>query len=273
LVFTIARREALWSCFVSKEMSLIGLQSRPEQGRVLVVGHRGAEALAPENTWAALYAGLHAGADLLELDVQLTHDGQAIVFHDFTLQPKLGDPRWVRDLAWEDLRSLDVGYWFGPEFAGERIPLLVSVFEWAKGKVPLQLDLKHGFADPGDDRLEMNVLDLIERLNMNDQVLVSSWDRVALARIRSRQPAISLAVNLRERVADPVAQVSASGARWVTVFWPQTDRLTVDRLQEAGLMVSLANLFTGDYAAALQLGVDAVTATDPRAAREMLGQR
>ncbi len=238
--------------------------------RVLVIGHRGAEALAPENTWAAFQAGYSAGADLLELDVQLTRDGEAIIFHDFTLQPKLGDPRWVRDVAWADLCGLDVGSWFGPAYAGERIPRFLDVLDWARGRIPLQVDLKHGFADPDDDRLEMLALDLIDQAGMEGQVLISSWDRVALARIRARNPAISLSVNLRERVADPAAWVMPTGARWVTVFWPQTDRRTVACLQEAGLAVSLANLFTADYAAALRLGVDAVTATDPGAARAAL---
>ena len=241
-----------------------------DPGRVLVVGHRGAEALAPENTWAAFQAGYSAGADLLELDVQLTRDGEAIVYHDFTLQPKLGDPRWVRDVAWEDLCGLDVGSWFSPAFAGECIPRFSDVLDWARGRVSLQVDLKHGFSDLDDDRLEMVVLDLIEQSRMAGQVVVSSWDRVALARIRARNPAIPLAVNLRERVADPVAQVTPTGACWVTVFWPQTDRRTVACLQEAGLVVSLANLFTADYAAALRLGVNAVTATDPGAARAAL---
>ena len=61
--------------------ALISLR-RGEAGRVLVVGHRGAEALAPENTWASLQVGYEAGADLLEVDVQLTRDGEAIVFHE-----------------------------------------------------------------------------------------------------------------------------------------------------------------------------------------------
>jgi glycerophosphoryl diester phosphodiesterase len=238
--------------------------------RVLVVGHRGAEALAPENTWAAFEAGYAAGADLLEVDVQLTRDGEAIVFHDFTLQPKLADPRWVRDLDWPVLSGLDVGSWFSPAFAGQHIPRFLDMLDWARGRIPLQLDLKHGFADPDDDRLEMLVVDLIERTGMEEQVVVSSWDRVALARIRSRKPELVVGVNLRERFADPVAQVTPTGARWVTVFWPQADHLTISLLREAGLVVCLADLFTADYGEALRLGVNAVTATDPRVARAAL---
>ena len=240
---------------------------KPEPGRVLVIGHRGAEALAPENTWAAFQAGYRAGADLLELDVQLTRDGEAVVFHDFTLQPKLGDPRWVRDLTWDDLRGLDVGSWFGPTFSGERIPRFADLLEWARKRVQLWVDLKHGFVDPDDGRLEMAALDLIERADMADQVVISSWDQVALARVRARQPELPLAVNLRERVADPVRYIIPVGARWVTVYWPQIDRYDVTRLQRAGLLVNLTSVFTGDYTEALRLGVDAVTVTDPGEAR------
>ena len=246
---------------------------RPEPGRVLIVGHRGAEALAPENTWPGLRIGHEVGADLLEIDVQLTRDGEAIIFHDFTLQPKLGDPRWVRDLTWHELQGLDVGGWFDPSFAGERIPRLADVLDWAQSRTSLWIDLKNGFADPDDDRLEMTALDLVEKTAMAGRVLISSWDQVALARVRARRPDIPLAVNLRERVADPVGQIAPTGARWVTVYWPQIDRDAIARLRRAGLVVNLANLFTGDYAEALHLGVDAVTATDPAAARAALSHR
>jgi glycerophosphoryl diester phosphodiesterase len=254
------------------EEKTLNLPHKGRPGRVLVIGHRGAEALAPENTWAAFHAGYQAGADLLELDVQLTCDGEAVLFHDFTLQPKLGDHRWARDLAWRDLRDLDVGSWFDPAFAGERIPRLADLLDWARGRVGLWVDLKHGFVDPNDDRLEMRALDLIEQANVGDQVVISSWDQVALARIKARQPEIPLAVNLRERVADPVGQVAPTGARWVIVYWPQIDRRDVAHLQQAGLLVNLVNVFTGDYREALHLGVDALTVTDPGAAHAVLGE-
>jgi glycerophosphoryl diester phosphodiesterase len=241
-------------------------------GGVLVVGHRGAEALAPENTWPSFLMAYEAGADLLELDVQLSSDGQAIVFHDFTLGPKFGDARWVRDLPWDELSGLDVGSWFAPDFAGERIPRLADVLAWARGRVPLWVDLKHGFAGPEDHRLERVALDLIESARMGDQVIISSWDQVALARVHARHPELPLAVNLRPRVPDPVAHVGQAGVKWVAVYWPQVDRWDVVRLKEAGLLVCLTGLFTAEYSEAVRLGVDAVTAEDPFAARSALSQ-
>jgi glycerophosphoryl diester phosphodiesterase len=246
---------------------------RPDPDWVLIVGHRGAEALAPENTWAALEAGYQAGADLLEVDVQLTRDGEAVLFHDFTLQPKFGDPRWVCDLTWDELRDLDVGSLHSPGYAGERIPRFAGVLDWARGRVPLWVDIKHGLPGSGDGRLETAVLDLIESAGMASQVVISSWDQVALTRVGARRPEIPLSVNLRPRVVDPVSQVLPAGARWVTLFWPQADRQTVACLQEAGLIVNLATLFTADYREAQRLGVDAVTAPDPGAARKVLRAR
>jgi glycerophosphoryl diester phosphodiesterase len=226
----------------------------PGRERILIVGHRGAEGVAPENTWAAIEAGYRAGADLLELDVQLTRDGQAVIFHDFTLMPKLGDPRWLRDLTWEEVRALDVGRWFGPAFAGEGIPRLEEVLDWTRGRVAL----------------EMAVLDLVEEMDMVRQVVIWSWDRVALARVRARNVDVALGVNLRERLPDPAGNVLPTGARWVSLFWPQTDRRSVAALQGAGLYVNLGNLFTEEYGEAQRLGVDAVTTGDPAAARAAL---
>lgn len=241
-----------------------------KRDRILVVGHRGAEGVAPENTWAALEAGHRAGADVLEVDVQLTRDGVPVLFHDYTLVPKLGDPRWLRDLDWAEVQELDVGRRFGPAFAGQRVPRLDEVLEWARGRVALWLDLKHGFQAEDDDRLEMSALDLVEALDLAGQVVLWSWDRVALARARARNPEVALGVNLRERVADPAGNVQPSGARWVSAFWPQADGRSVSALQGAGLLVNLCDVFTGEYAEARRLGVDAVTVADPAAARAAL---
>ena len=235
-----------------------------------VVGHRGAAALAPENTWSSFRLAVEAGADLVELDVQLTGDGEAIVFHDFTLWPKLRDSRWVRDLSWREMRNLDVGTWFDQAYAGQRIPRFAEVLEWARDRVPLWVDLKHGFVESQDHRLETATLELIDGAGMAEQVVIVSWDHVALAWIRERHPEIPLAVNLPQRLVQPEAAVMAVGAQWAVLSWPQADRLRVDRLHEAGIQVALANLFTRDYAEVLRLGADAVHSDNPGEARAVL---
>ncbi|WP_369056141.1 glycerophosphodiester phosphodiesterase [Kineococcus terrestris] len=97
------------------------------RGSPLVVAHRGASATAPENTLAAFESALWAGADLLELDVQLTADGVPVVLHDATLDRTTDGTGAVADTPWHRLERLDAGGWFSPAFAGQRVPSLGRV--------------------------------------------------------------------------------------------------------------------------------------------------
>jgi glycerophosphoryl diester phosphodiesterase len=236
---------------------------RTQHERPYILGHRGAEALAPENTWAAIRAGVDAGADLLELDVQLSADGEVVLFHDFTLAPKHGDPRWVRDVPWAALRALDVGSWFDAAYAGERVPRLADVLDWARDRVPLFLDLKHGFGN--SPRLEEAVLALLD-LDAAERVVLSSWDQEAMRRVRERRPDLATSINLHGRFVDPCGVVGAAGVTWACLWWPDTDAEVVARLQAAGLTVVLTGVFDGSYTEAAALGVDVLTAADPAAA-------
>jgi len=78
----------------------------------LIIAHRGASALAPENTFAAFKKALADGADGLEFDVRLTKDGEVIVFHDATLARLSDRKNLVSSLTLEELRKIDVGSWF-----------------------------------------------------------------------------------------------------------------------------------------------------------------
>jgi glycerophosphoryl diester phosphodiesterase len=110
----------------------------------LVVAHRGGSAVAPENTRAAITRALREGADAIEVDVLPTRDGHLVVHHDERLLRTAGVDRavWETDLA--ELEALDVGRWFGPEFAGERIMTLAEAAAMLPPPVGLVADFKHG---------------------------------------------------------------------------------------------------------------------------------
>ena len=237
---------------------------RKDTGRALVMGHRGAEALAPENTMAAFEAGLKAGADLLELDVQLTADSRVIVFHDFTLGRKTPDPRWVRDVTWEEIRQLDVGSWFDPRYADQRISLLQEVLVWAKGRVPLCIDLKTGFAL--NHHLEERVVELVEQNQMVDKVAIIAWDQFALQRVKALNPEIATGVSLCGRFVDLIPLARSLQVNWLSLWWEHSTSEEIAQAQEAGLAVNLV-MFLPDYAEAVRLGVDIVEARDPRQAK------
>jgi glycerophosphoryl diester phosphodiesterase len=231
------------------------------------MGHRGAEALAPENTMAAFGAGLKAGADMLELDAQLTADGRVIVFHDFTLGRKTPDPRWVRDVTWDEICQLDVGSWFDPQYADQRVPLLEEVLAWAKGRAPLCIDLKTGFVFK--HRLEEKVVELVERHRMVDEVVIIAWDQFALRRVKALNPGIATGVALCGRFVDLIPLACSLEVNWLSLWWEHSSAEEIAQAQKAGLAVNLV-MFLPDYAEAVRMGVDIVEARDPGQAKAAL---
>ena len=158
------------------------------QGGVLDFAHRGASHDAPQNTLAAFRLAREMGADGLELDVQVSKDGEAVVIHDFTVDETTDGSGWVRDMTLGQLKDLDAGSWFGPAFAGERIPTLAEVFSAIGERLLVNVELKTtGMRDQG---LERTVLALIERHRMEDHVLISSFNPFALRRCKRLAPRV-----------------------------------------------------------------------------------
>ena len=103
-------------------------------GRTWVVGHRGASGHAPENTMAAFRLAVEMGATFIETDLHLTRDAHLVCVHDATLERTTGSNAAVKDLTLAQLHELDAGSWFGAKFAGERIPTLDGILNFAREK-------------------------------------------------------------------------------------------------------------------------------------------
>lgn len=89
-----------------------------------VMGHRGARGHAPENTLAGLRKAAGLGCRWVEFDVKLTADGELILFHDDSLRRTTDGRGAVADKTLAEIRSLDAGRWFSPDFTGETVPTL-----------------------------------------------------------------------------------------------------------------------------------------------------
>lgn len=94
------------------------------------LAHRGAGALAPENTLAAFRLGAAHGWRGFECDVKLSQDGVLFLLHDSTLERTTSGHGLAADLAWSALSQLDAGSWHGPRFAGEALPTLAALARW-----------------------------------------------------------------------------------------------------------------------------------------------
>jgi glycerophosphoryl diester phosphodiesterase len=156
----------------------------------VVVAHRGASAVCPENTHAAFAAALRMGADGIELDLQLSADDRVVVYHDGTLA-KVGGRGRVRERTLAELRRLDVGGWFAAKFAGERMPTLEEVLDRYGARTLLCLEIKLDEDEPAPRRRRLvhAVVDAVRRAGVGDRVrILSFWpDALALAARRAPQ--------------------------------------------------------------------------------------
>lgn len=89
-----------------------------------VIGHRGAAASAPENTLESIRRAHRLGARWVEFDAKLTGDDVPILMHDETLERTTNGRGRVARTPWREIAGLDAGRWFGPSFAGARVPRL-----------------------------------------------------------------------------------------------------------------------------------------------------
>lgn len=152
-----------------------------------ILGHRGAPVAETENTVASVRRAVALGVDAVEIDVQLTADGEPAVVHDWSLERLAGSPLVVERVAWRKLAHLAV---HDPRLDAPRrpIPRLGELLDAVPPRLPLNVELKRREADPG--RLADAVL---AHLTGRPRVWVSSFDWELLAVLRRRDPGLPLA--------------------------------------------------------------------------------
>lgn len=164
---------------------------------LLVIAHRGFSGAAPENTMAAFKKAMATGADMVELDVHLSRDGEVVVTHDDTLNRCTNGSGLVSDCTLKELKGFDAGSWFGEEFRGEKIPTLEEVLTLIKGKILLNIEIKIGrLGQYNIEDLTDRALAKVEELGLLNQVLFSSFNPSALKRIEKKNNLALLALLL-----------------------------------------------------------------------------
>jgi len=157
--------------------------------------HRGDSEHCPENTMPAFEAAVAAGADGIELDVTQSADGQLVVIHDATLERTTDGEGSVSAWQWADLRRLDAGNWFAPQFSCTRLPLLEDVLEAVGRKVLVNIEIKPEAAcAPAPLAVEAQVVETVRRLGLGHQVLISSFNFQSLIAVRMLDPELALGV-------------------------------------------------------------------------------
>jgi len=144
----------------------------------LVIAHRGASAVAPENTRAAFEKAIAFNADFIELDCRLSRDGKLVVIHDPDISRVSAKNTPIVEMHMRDLRLVDVGSWFAPEFSGERLITLEEAFELAASRIGVYVEIKSVI---DETPLIPNMLEVVEEVQT---VSGSHWWRLMEAAYR-----------------------------------------------------------------------------------------
>lgn len=185
------------------------------QDRVAITAHRGSSMNAPENTLTAIDLAIREGADYVEIDVQQTADGALVLFHDRDLRriARRSDP--ITSLTLAELRQVDAGSWFSPNFAGERIPTLEEAIALVRGRAQLYLEIKPSPRTPG---LTAAVMEQLQAEGMLADTVVAALDRRILAEVRRLAPSVRTTLFVHTEIGQPnYAGLHAVGLRAATV--------------------------------------------------------
>jgi len=157
----------------------------------MIVGHRGAAALAPENTLAGINKAADLGIHWIEIDTQLTADGIPVIFHDETVDRCTNGSGKLASFTLNELKQFDAGSWFEAAFSNEKIPTLAETLQTCLEKelsINLEIKVHHGFQVAP---LVENVAAVIKSFGFPfDRLLLSSFSLNALEGCQALLPAI-----------------------------------------------------------------------------------
>ncbi|GAA2013726.1 hypothetical protein JL107_13420 [Nakamurella flavida] len=228
----------------------------------LVIAHRGASSVAPENTLPAFEAGWAAGAAWVECDVQPTMDGVPVLLHDDELDRTTTGTGPVRERSAREIAALDAGAWFGAAFAGTPVPRFADLLTRLDATRRVLLEIK-GEHSRGQVR---TLLREIRTAGHDHRVVLQSFERAALGHARDLDPHRPLGLLVEDVDGDPVEVCRRLG---VQAYNPPAAQLTgrpglVDALHAADVAVAA---WTSDdpreWAALTGCGVDAIITNRP----------
>jgi glycerophosphoryl diester phosphodiesterase len=230
---------------------------KSKTGRTLIESHRGIEGDVPENSWPAIKLGHQFGADLLELDVQMSRDCVPFLRHNY----QLPDGRWCGQLPWDELKELKID--------GEPLPLLEDVLVWAReANVTLSLDIKTFFSPEGS--LTKEVIRLLERMNMKEKVLLLFCDHQELIHAKLSHPELTVRALLTGRLANYPEYLQKINANGVSLSYGMFHRVDVEQIHSIGAFVSLIQLWNLNGDLFRTLDIDIFSHGNPAEARKIL---
>jgi glycerophosphoryl diester phosphodiesterase len=203
---------------------------------VLRVGHRGAKGHAPENTFASFNLAMEMGVNAVETDVHLSKDGEVVLIHDHTVDRTTDGRGFVKDMTLRELKQLDAGSWYDIRFAGQRIPTLSELLEWARDRVGVAIEIKNGpIYYPG---IAEKVIRLLKDQSMERQAILISFDHLVLREAKMIAPDVATGILYVGRFVNEPGAARAAAADALHPNWAFVTPDLVENAHAAGLAVS-----------------------------------
>ncbi|MGO2053404.1 esterase [Arthrobacter sp. MYb229] len=277
---------ALAACLATTALSPAMAAPKGDQDETILIGHRGAAGVAPENTLAAIDAGSRSGAQFVEIDIQLSADGVPFIFHDNTparttnvaevFPGREADP--ITSFTWAELQQLDAGSYFSAEFTGEGIPHFDAVADALNGETGVFIEIKSPANSPGVEQVVADYLATDPQwsaLEDAGKIEVLSFDATSNKKFAEIAPEVPLqqlvgTVPSESELAEISAFADSFGTNYRTL-----DEAGAQRVKAAGLGLGVYTVNSAEAAqASLDLGVERLTGDFPREIqRHLKGQK
>lgn len=228
--------------------------------------HRGSLTEAPENTLSAMKKAIDHGTKAIELDVQLTSDGHLVVIHDHKLRRFNKKVKGlVKDYSLHDLKQIDVGSSFSRAFKDETLATLDEVLELCPKDILLNIEIKN--IPVIYEGIEQKVIACLQEHDRLEQIMISSFDHVALYKTQQLKPDIPLGMLFYYRILKPWEYVRSSGLDIYSVHpnivW--TDKETIHACHQLGYKVYPYTVNDENvYRQLVDQGVDGVFTNNPK---------
>ncbi|SIR01515.1 glycerophosphoryl diester phosphodiesterase [Alkalispirochaeta americana] len=229
-----------------------------------IIAHRGASGYAPENTLPAMERAIQQNAQGLELDVQLTADGQVVVIHDWTLDRTTSGTGAVKDLSLKEIQAHDAGSWKDSSFAGTRVPTLQEVIDLIPDTLLLNVEIKIQAFDRRD--IETPVVDILKKNNRLEHTVISSFNHECLSKVHQLDKTVKLGCLYEANLMNPLEYFEQMGVEFYSVHLDHdyVSAPIVDLFHAQGLQVYSWTVNTRETAQALQgMGIDGVITNYP----------
>jgi glycerophosphoryl diester phosphodiesterase len=227
------------------------------------IAHRGFSSRYPENTILSFRKALDLGVSRLELDLQVTRDGDLVVLHDRTVDRTTDNSGATTDFTLEEIRALDAGSWLSDEFAGNRIPTFLEVLTELPSAI-LVTELKF----EGNAAIE-DVLKLVRDQGATERVIISSFDHAKLPVVKSIAPELPVTALTKADGRTSREWVEWALSQEIDTLGPRCVEITqdyVNTVHDAGLLVRAWGLGRDqgeEMTRLIELGVDGMTTDCP----------